>query len=102
MYNEGGTILLTYSLIHLFIQFCIGRFAQSARYYKEIAEIYEKDGNTELAMNSYQEAANIFENDNKRSAASQCIAKVLTDSLNHTRTHSLKHSTYSGRFHGNC
>jgi len=81
--KEVGACLPASSFIQRFTDqlLCIGRFAQSARYYKEIAEIYEKDGNTELAMNSYQEAANIFENDNKRSAASQCIAKVISHYL---------------------
>lgn len=30
------------------------------RYYKEIAEIYEADGNTDGAIDSYQQAANLF------------------------------------------
>ena len=80
MYNEAGIIVLTHSFIDSFNRSVthsrVGRFNQSGRFYKEIAEIYEKDGNTELAMKSYQEAANMFEIDNMKSAASQCIAKV--------------------------
>ena len=55
-----------------------GRFQQSARYYKEIAEIYEADQNFEYAIDAYKSAAEIMINDNKKSAASSCLLKVAT------------------------
>lgn len=53
-----------------------GRFAQSARYYKEVAECFEQDNNSEGAMDAYQQAANLFSNDNKSSNANQCLLKI--------------------------
>ena len=53
-----------------------GRFAQSARYYKEVAEIFEADNNTDGAIDAYQQAANLFSNDNKQSNANQCLLKI--------------------------
>lgn len=37
-----------------------GKFAQSARYYQEVAEIYEADENTKGALEAYQQAANLL------------------------------------------
>ena len=37
-----------------------GKFSQSARYYQEVGEIYEADGNTEGAQEAYQQAANLL------------------------------------------
>ena len=53
-----------------------GRFAQSARYYKEVAEIFEADNNTDGAIDAYHQAANLFSNDNKTSNANQCLLKI--------------------------
>ena len=53
-----------------------GRFAQTARYYKEIAEIYEADNNPEQAVQNYEEAAKIFGQDKQKSKASDCLKKV--------------------------
>lgn len=55
-----------------------GRFGTSARYHKEIAEIFEADGNAAGAMEHYQEAANLFTGDNKASAAKDCFLKIAT------------------------
>ena len=41
-----------------------------------MAEVYEADNNSEMAMDSYQRAADMFANDNKKSNASQCLLKV--------------------------
>jgi alpha-soluble NSF attachment protein len=45
---------------------------------KEIAEIYEADGNAEAAIDSFESAANLYSNDNKKSVAQQCMLKVAT------------------------
>jgi alpha-soluble NSF attachment protein len=53
-----------------------GRFGMSSRYCKELAEVYEADNNIEAAEAAYQEAADLFINDNKSSNANQCLLKV--------------------------
>lgn len=53
-----------------------GRFGRSAALMKEIAEIYEADGNAEGAIESFEGAANLYSNDNKKSVAQQCMLKV--------------------------
>ncbi len=55
-----------------------GRFGMCARYYKEIAEIYEADHNTDSALGSYEQAADYFVKDNKQVNANQCLLKVAT------------------------
>jgi alpha-soluble NSF attachment protein len=55
-----------------------GRFGMSARYYKEIAEIFEADHNTGASADAYEQAANMFERDNKKSNANTCRLKVAT------------------------
>lgn len=37
-----------------------GKFSQSSRYYQEVGEIYEADGNTKGAIEAYQQAANLM------------------------------------------
>jgi alpha-soluble NSF attachment protein len=56
----------------------IGRFGSSARYWKEIAEIFEADNNTASAADAYEQAAQMFERDNKKSNANTCMLKVAT------------------------
>eukprot|EP00607_Mallomonas_marina_P002421 CAMPEP_0182428024 /NCGR_PEP_ID=MMETSP1167-20130531/20958_1 /TAXON_ID=2988 /ORGANISM="Mallomonas Sp, Strain CCMP3275" /LENGTH=300 /DNA_ID=CAMNT_0024610649 /DNA_START=177 /DNA_END=1079 /DNA_ORIENTATION=+ len=55
-----------------------GRFSQSARYYKEIAELYEKENNIELAIANYQQSADIQHSENKKQGAQQCLLKIAT------------------------
>jgi alpha-soluble NSF attachment protein len=55
-----------------------GRFGMSSRYCKEMAEVYEQDNNAEMALHAYQEAAELFVNDGKKSNANQCLLKVAT------------------------
>lgn len=45
-----------------------GRFSQSAKYYKEVAEVCEADENLASAMDFYQKAADLYNNDNKAQA----------------------------------
>jgi alpha-soluble NSF attachment protein len=58
-----------------------GRFGMSARYYKEIAEIYESMHNAQGALTNYELAAEFYNNDNKKSNANQCLIKVLIFNL---------------------
>ena len=53
-----------------------GRFGMSARYAKEMAEVFEADHNPDGALAAYQEAADLFNNDNKKTNALQCMQKV--------------------------
>lgn len=55
-----------------------GRLGMSARYQKEIAEMYEADNNYPLAVEKYKQAAELFNHDNKRSNANQCLQKAAT------------------------
>ncbi len=53
-----------------------GRVGMSARYYKEIAEIFEADHNLSSAMEAYEQAAKLFELDKKQSNSNTCMLKV--------------------------
>lgn len=53
-----------------------GKFSQAAKLQKEIAEIYEADGDGELAIESFQKAADFFTGEDNASAANQCLLKV--------------------------
>lgn len=53
-----------------------GRFAMSARFYKEVAEIYETDKNYVSAIENYQSAADLYSGDNKQQTANQCLVKI--------------------------
>lgn len=54
----------------------VGRFGMSARYAKEMAEVFEADHNNEGALAAFQEAADLFNSDNKKSNSMQCLQKV--------------------------
>ena len=53
-----------------------GRFGRSAALTKDIAEIYEADGNVDGAIESFESAANLYHNDNKKSVGQQMLLKV--------------------------
>lgn len=55
-----------------------GRFSQSAKYHKEVAELYEAEHNVEMAINHYNEAAQLFNNENKKQSANPCLLKIAT------------------------
>lgn len=55
-----------------------GKFGQSARYCKEMAEVFESDNNKEGALAAYQEAADLFNSDNKKQNGRDCLLKVAT------------------------
>ncbi|OMO73552.1 NSF attachment protein [Corchorus capsularis] len=57
--------------------FCdIGRFSMAARYYKEIAELYESEQNIEQAIDYYEKAADLFQTEEVSTSANQCKQKV--------------------------
>ncbi|XWS32685.1 hypothetical protein CRYUN_Cryun22dG0011100 [Craigia yunnanensis] len=57
--------------------FCdIGRLSMAARYYKEIAELYESEQNMEQAIDYYEKAADFFQNEDISTTANQCKQKV--------------------------
>mmetsp|Transcript_6366 Transcript_6366/g.9661 ORF Transcript_6366/g.9661 Transcript_6366/m.9661 type:complete len:313 (+) Transcript_6366:131-1069(+) len=58
-----------------------GRLTQAARLSKEVAEIFENDEDAAedsavLAIESYQQAAELYEMEQQKSQGSQCLAKV--------------------------
>ncbi|EGC31344.1 soluble NSF attachment protein alpha isoform [Dictyostelium purpureum] len=53
-----------------------GRFAISAKHQKEIAELYEAEGDIDQAIASYQIAADYFEGENSTVSAHQCLLKI--------------------------
>lgn len=55
-----------------------GRLTQAAKLSKEVAEIFENDeeANISLAIENYEQAAELFGTEQSRSQQSQCMAKV--------------------------
>lgn len=56
-----------------------GRLAQAARLSKETAELFENDedeSSVALAIESYQQAADLYDMEQQKSASNQCIVKV--------------------------
>ncbi|XP_015079904.1 alpha-soluble NSF attachment protein [Solanum pennellii] len=60
--------------VNLFLD--IGRLNMSARYYKEIAELYEQEQNLDQAINYYEKAADLFQSEDVTTTANQCKQKV--------------------------
>ncbi|XP_051121880.1 alpha-soluble NSF attachment protein 2 [Andrographis paniculata] len=60
--------------VNLFLD--IGRFNMAARYYKEIAELYEQEQNLEKATVYYEKAADLFQSEEVTTSANQCKQKV--------------------------
>ncbi|KAE7996525.1 hypothetical protein FH972_001240 [Carpinus fangiana] len=57
--------------------FCdIGRLSMAARYFKEIAELYESEHNIEQAIVYYEKSADFFQNEEVTTSANQCKQKV--------------------------
>ncbi|KAL3650325.1 hypothetical protein CASFOL_006728 [Castilleja foliolosa] len=54
----------------------IGRHNMSARYYKEIAELYEQEHNLEQAIVYYERAADLFSSEDVTTSANQCKQKI--------------------------
>ncbi|XP_059429704.1 alpha-soluble NSF attachment protein 2-like [Corylus avellana] len=57
--------------------FCdIGRLSMAARYFKEIAELYESEHNIEQAIVYFEKSADFFQNEEVTTSANQCKQKV--------------------------
>ncbi|XP_071732267.1 alpha-soluble NSF attachment protein-like [Rutidosis leptorrhynchoides] len=54
----------------------LGRLSMSARYCKEIAELYEKERNLEKAMVYYEKAADLYQGEEVSSSENQCNLKI--------------------------
>ncbi|KAJ0779925.1 putative NSF attachment protein [Helianthus annuus] len=54
----------------------IGRLGMSARYCKEIAELYEQEQNLEKAMVYYDKAVDLYQGEEVNSSANQCRLKI--------------------------
>ncbi|XP_059649294.1 alpha-soluble NSF attachment protein-like isoform X1 [Cornus florida] len=54
----------------------IGRLNMSARYYKEIAELYEAEQNFEQAIVYFEKAADLFQSEDVTTSANQCKQKI--------------------------
>ncbi|GJW94511.1 alpha-soluble NSF attachment protein-like protein [Tanacetum coccineum] len=53
-----------------------GRLSMSARYCKEIAELYEQEQNLEQAIAYYDKAADLFQGEEVTTSANQCKQKI--------------------------
>ncbi|XP_047953704.1 alpha-soluble NSF attachment protein-like, partial [Salvia hispanica] len=60
--------------VNLFLD--MGRLNMCARYYKEIAELYEQEQNFEQAIVYYERAADLFQSEDVTTSANQCKQKV--------------------------
>jgi len=60
--------------VNLYID--LGRFQIGAKHQKEIAEIYEGEGDLKNSITAYQKAAEWFEGEDSKSAATNCKLKV--------------------------
>ncbi|XP_070030168.1 alpha-soluble NSF attachment protein-like [Nicotiana sylvestris] len=54
----------------------IGRLSVSARYCKEIADLYEQEKNLVQAIVYYEKAADLFQSEDATSTANQCKQKI--------------------------
>ncbi|KAI3458472.1 hypothetical protein Pfo_015135 [Paulownia fortunei] len=68
------SILCLEQSVNLFME--IGRLNMSARYYKEIAELYEQEQNLEQAIVYYERAADLFQSEDVTTSANQCKQKI--------------------------
>ncbi|KAL3630541.1 hypothetical protein CASFOL_023525 [Castilleja foliolosa] len=60
--------------INLFMD--IGRLNMCARYYKEIAELYEQEQNLDKVIEYYEKAADLFQSEDVTTSANQCKQKI--------------------------
>ncbi|KAK6932946.1 hypothetical protein RJ641_035840, partial [Dillenia turbinata] len=60
--------------VNLFLD--IGRLNMAARYYKEIAELYEQEQNYDQAIVYYEKSAELFQGEEVTTSANQCLQKV--------------------------
>ncbi|XP_075081815.1 alpha-soluble NSF attachment protein [Nicotiana tabacum] len=72
--NTREAISCLEQAVHMFLD--IGRLNMSARYYKEIAELYEQEQNLEQAIIYYEKAADLFQSEDVTTSANQCKQKI--------------------------
>ncbi|CAK9135860.1 unnamed protein product [Ilex paraguariensis] len=72
--NTKESISCLEQAVNLFLD--IGRLNMSARYYKEIAELYEQDQNLEQAIVYYEKATDLFQSEDVTTSANQCKQKI--------------------------
>ncbi|XP_073119315.1 alpha-soluble NSF attachment protein-like [Henckelia pumila] len=72
--NPKESISCLQQSVNLFLD--IGRLNMSARYCKEIAELYEQQENLELAIVYYERAADLFQSEEVSTSANQCRQKI--------------------------
>jgi len=60
------------------IQVELGRFAQAAKYHKEVGELQESEGDLEGAIRNLTSAADYYQTEEQTSNANQCLVKVAT------------------------
>ncbi|XP_065870364.1 alpha-soluble NSF attachment protein 2 [Euphorbia lathyris] len=76
-YKKTSTNEAISCLIQAVELFCdIGRISMAARYYKEVAELYESEANIEKAIDFYEKAADFFQGEEVTTSANQCKQKV--------------------------
>ncbi|OIT03041.1 PREDICTED: alpha-soluble NSF attachment protein-like [Nicotiana attenuata] len=72
--NTREAISCLEQAVNMFLD--IGRLNMSARYYKEIAELYEQEQNLEQAIIYYEKAADLFQSEDVTTSANQCKQKI--------------------------
>ncbi|XP_076889502.1 alpha-soluble NSF attachment protein-like isoform X1 [Bidens hawaiensis] len=72
--NSSECISRLEQSLDLFME--IGRLGMSARYCKEIAELYEQEQNLEKAMVYFDKAADLYQGEEVNSHANQCRLKI--------------------------
>ncbi|KAG8390153.1 hypothetical protein BUALT_Bualt01G0053900 [Buddleja alternifolia] len=72
--NTKESISCLEQSVNLFLD--IGRLNMSARYYKEIAELYEQEQNLQQAIVYYEKAADLFQSEEVTTSANQCKQKI--------------------------
>ncbi|KAK4363299.1 hypothetical protein RND71_018540 [Anisodus tanguticus] len=72
--NTKEAISCLEQAVNMFLD--IGRLSMSARYYKEIAGLYEQEQNLEQAVSYYDKAADLFQSEDVTTTADQCKQKV--------------------------
>ncbi|KAG5533588.1 hypothetical protein RHGRI_027690 [Rhododendron griersonianum] len=72
--NSKESISCLEQAVYLFLE--IGRLSMSARYYKDIAELYEAEHNFEKAIVYYERAADLFQSEEVTTSANQCRQKI--------------------------
>ncbi|KAL3837798.1 hypothetical protein ACJIZ3_022389 [Penstemon smallii] len=72
--NTKESISCLEQSVNLFLD--IGRLNMAARYYKEIAALYEQEQNLDQAIVYYERAADMFESEEVTTSANQCKQKI--------------------------